>query len=302
MSSGMIATSLGTGRKIFKKVYVVESAKVPNQWRDIVGFVDNTNETSVLHKQMKGFGPAEETGDGEEVKWDQITPIRSRETRPVLFTKGVRYSKLMQFTNQYKEILSIQPAWVRSFMHKKNQYVANLDVLGFTSTTMGMNSETLYSTSHDMGGLTFANKPTVAIAYSPLAHQQSMIELRKQKSARNLPQPPSGKILYKFPVALEAKATEVINALRIAYTNDNTPNDFIRNRSEMMVCDYYTSDTAWFARMMDNAEHGLGFLAQMPYDVEQLARGDDLMDKWVGSESYEVFWYDAHGSWGTEGA
>lgn len=298
---GMVSTTLGTGRKVFFKVYVVESKKVPNQWKQVVGRVEHTTETSVLHKQMKGFGPAEQTHDGEDVKWDTMTPIRHRETKPVLMTKGVRYSKQMSYTNQYKEIMTIQPAFVRQFMHKKNQYVAGLDIEGFTSTTMGMNGETLYATSHDMGGITFANRFTTPIAYGPYAQKQVLIGIRKQKSARNTPQPPTGKVLMKFPVALEPMGIEVINSLQVANGNDNNINDFIRNRVEMMVCDYYTSDAAYFARMMNDDEHGLGVLNQMPYDVEQLARDKGLMDTWVASESYERFWFDAHGTWGDPG-
>ncbi len=300
--SGMISTTLGTGRKVFKRVYTVESQKVPQQWKQLVGRVDSTTQINEIYKQLKGLGPAEETNDGETVKWDDLSPIRQRAFTPVLMTKGTRYSKQMAFTNQYKEFLKIQPQYVRAFMHKKNQYVANMDVLGFTATTYGMNSETLYSTSHDMGGVTFANRPSTELVYGPLAHQQAMVELRKQKSARNLPQPPMSKILFKFPVALEPQAVQVINSLQIAGSNENDTNKFIRDRSEMMVCDYYTSDTAWFARMMDNEEHGLAVLEQMPYDVEQLPRDEALMDRWVASESYEVLWFDAHGTWGTTGA
>lgn len=300
----MTVQTLNIARANIKDVFIVEANHVPAQYKDVVGNMDSTTQSYETMKQLAGLEPAQITPEGEDAKADDLLALFSRNFIPFMVTKLVRYSKLMQFTNQYKEVLALQPQFARAFMAKKNQVFANLDNLGFTDTTYGMNSEVLYSTSHSMGAQTAAlsNRPATDIAFGPLALWQAMTELRKQKGARGIPMPILGKILVKLPAALEPLGVTVVNSQNLQGTADNDENTFIRRRVEMAVIDYYTSDTAWFIRAMDNAEHGLFGLEQMPYDIEQLARGKDLMDSWVASESYTAGWKDAHGTWGTVGA
>ena len=291
--------SLLLARAVLKKAYVVEAQKVADQSQFVIGRVDKTTQQYELYRQIAGFAPPEQTDDGDEVKFDQQFAIYQLKLTPVMFTKGARFSKLMQFTNQYKEVTNLTPQWARAFVHKKNQVSANLDVLGFSSTSYGVNSEALYTTSHNMGGQTFSNRPAVDIVYGVLGHRQMMTEIRKQKSARGTPQPYIGQIIVKLPPDLEADGVAVIRSLQVAGTPNNDTNDFIRNRSDFRVIDYYTSTSNWWARAADESAHGLVMLQQMPYDIEKLARTTALMDPWVASESYQVGWYDAHGTWGS---
>ena len=294
-----LMASLLLARKVLKKAYIVESKKVPDQSQFVIGSFDKTTQQYELYRQIAGYAPPEQTDDGDEVKFDSQFAIYQLKLTPVLFTKGVRFSKLMAFTNQYKEVTDLTPQWSRAFVHKKNQVAANLDVLGFSSTSYGVNSEALYATSHNMGGQTFSNRPAVDIVYGVLGHRQMMTELRKQKSARGTPQPYIGQILVKGAPDIEADMVAVIRSLQVAGTPNNDVNDFIRNRSDFRVIDYYTSASNWFARAQDETAHCLVGLSQMPYDIEKLARTTFLMDPWVASESYQVGWYDAHGTWGS---
>ena len=298
-----LMNSLGLARKVLKKAYLVESAKVPDQWKELIPRVNNTTQSKELYKQIAGFGPAEQTDEGEEVKFDNQFPIFTLTLEPYMVTKGVRYSRLKEFTEQYKDVTKVQPQWARAFKHKRNQVAADMYNNGFTSTSYGVNSETLFATSHSMGvgGTTFSNRPAVELAFGPSALKQAAVELRKQKSARNVPQPILGKLKVINPVDLEPDVITVINSMLQAGTANNDTNKFLRDRYTNFTCDYLTDTDAWFVISEDVDEHGLVWLDQMPYDIEKLARDTKLMDAWVGSESYKPGWYDAHGTWGTTG-
>jgi hypothetical protein len=297
-----LSTSLGLARKVLKKVHLVESEQVPDQWKMLVPRVESTTQSKELYKQLAGYGPAERTDEGEEVHFDNQFPLYTLTLEPYMVTKGTRYSRLKQFTEQYKEVTKVVPQWARAFKHKRNQVAADMYNNGFSSG-YGVNSEALFATSHAMGvgGVTFANRPSVDVAFGPDALKQAAIEVRKQKSARNTIQPALGKLRIIHPVDLEPSVITVCNSLQLAGVANNDTNKFIRERYSYFTCDYLTSTTAWFLISEDQSEHGLVWLNQMPYDIEQLPRDTKLMDAWVASESYNLGWYDAHGTWGTTG-
>lgn len=296
--------SLELGRVGLKKVYwiIANGDEAKKQYKDVVGQVDDTTQTFERYKQLAGLTPAVQTGEGAGVDFDDPYQIFTKDFYPVKFTKGMKMSVETTFTDQYNKIKNRMPLIVEAFMHRKNIHCADLDNTGFTDTSRGVNSETLYTTSHSMGnGNTFSNRPATDIALGPLAAEQCITEIRKQKQARNQPMPYTGKICVKVPVALEGLA------YRLGYTNqligtNNNDVSFSKTRMDFKVIDYYTSDTAWFARVEDNAKHGLFLLEQMPFDITQLPLNEQLQYSWVAYESYIAGWYDAHGTWGTTGA
>lgn len=298
----MLSPTLGLARKVLKKVYVVEAAKVPDQRKELFPRVESTTQDKELYKQLQGFGPAERTDEGEEVHFDTMSPAFTLTLKPYMVTKGVRYSKLMAFTNQYKEVTGIQKAWARAFMHKRNQVAADFYNNGFSSG-YGVNSEAAFATSHSMGtgAPTFSNRPSVDLVFGPDALKQAAVELRKQKSARNTPQQVLGRLKVLNPIDLEPSVVTVLNSMLTPENANNATNKFIRDRYSNFTCDYFTSTTAWFVISEDTEELGTVWLDQMPYDIEQLPRNTALMDTWIGSESYNLGWYDAHGIWGTTG-
>lgn len=296
-------SSLDLGRANIKRVHLVEIDKVPKQWMDVIGRIDKTSQQFERYKSIAGLGPAVETPEGSTAAFDDMLPLFQRDFYPVKVTKGVKFSVESRFTDQYNVLKNLAPRFAKAFADKRNLVAANLDNLGFTSTTYGMNSEALYATSHSNGTATAgnANRPSVDIAFGPLAVQQMLNEIRKQRDARNTPMRINGKILVKVPIALTGNLAAVLQSVQLPGTANNDAN-YVRNRIEGVVVDDYTSDTAWFARTLDNNQHGLFFLEQMPYDVIQLPLDQDLMYKWVAYESYTVGWFVWQGTWGTAGA
>ena len=307
----LLATSLTMmGRKNIKKVFLVEADSIDKQYLSVVGdAVDSTTQIYETYKQLAGLGPAQQMNDGDRADYDDETDLFMRNFTPVIFAKAKKYSKQMDFTNQYKSVLKAQPAFARAFLERRNIQGANLDNLGFTDTTMGMNSEVLYSTSHSMGNYTGANTDSLTLALSPKNLETALMEMRTQRSARNLPQRYIGQVVLKVPPQLEFLTLRILNSVKQQGTADNDSNE-VKKRVSHVVIDYYstmaassitTTSTAWFLRAAERRAHGLFWLEQMPYDVEKLAMGDDFMIRWVACESFITGWFDWHGTWGTPG-
>jgi hypothetical protein len=310
----MTQGTIGAGRVGLKRLFGIEAEEVRKEYLDIVGGnTMNTTQTSEVFKQYKGLGPMKETPEGNDADFDDMSPIWNMVVKPRLYTKGVKFSKQTQFTDQYNVLKDWTPRFVRSSMHRRNANVADMDNSGFTNTTYGQNSENLYSASHNMGGLYGYNRPlasgqvagpnaiTQDIAFGPLALEQCTADLHKQQDARGQPWYPMSKIDIKVPPALYQQARRAIRPEKLAGGNFNDPNVNRDDFNDPIQIHYYTSDKAWFARASSKKEHFMFFLLQMDYDIEQLPLGKDIMINWVAYESWYFGWMDWHGTWATLG-
>lgn len=296
--------SLGLGRDVFKEVLVLESQSVESQVSDLLGRILNTDQTYEIMKQLAGLGYMEAKPEGETVRYDDWTTLFQRSFTPVMYSKGISFTLEADYTNQYKKFIDKQPALMRSAIHRQNLVASNVYNLGFTDTTYGMNGEVLFATNHSNGTLTTstgANRPSIDIAFGPLAIEQAVQEIRKQKSARGTVMPYTGKLKLLVPVDLWKPAERYLNSTQLAGTNNNDPNAY-KGKINLFVGDYFTSSTAWFMRAEDNDSHKLFMLNQIPYTIEKFARTDALVDKYAAYMSYVAGWSDWRGTWGTAGA
>lgn len=296
--------TLSLGRANIKKVHLAEIGKLPQVYMDVIGRVDKTTQQFERYKSITGLGPAVDTPEGTPAAFDDMLPLFSRDFYPTTVTKGVKFTKQTSFTDQYKILKDMKARFAKAFGDKRNIVAANLDNLGFTSTTYGMNSEPLYSTAHSNGTAQASgcsNRPAVDVAFGPLAVQQMKNEMRFQRDARNTPMRLNGQILLKVPIQLQGNLAAVLKSVNLPGTTNNDIN-YVRENIDGAVVDDYTSPTAWFARMKDVNLHGLFMLQQMPYDVINLPLDENLMYKWVAYESYTVGWFIWYGAWGTTGA
>lgn len=298
----MTTQTLGlTQQRVLLKAYYVANEKVEKVYERFIGRTLNTTQATETIRQFRALGPSEQTPEGEDVRFDDLAPLFSKTARPVMYTKGLRMTELTEFTAQFGILRDRQPMFARSFAQQRNRVGANLLNLGFTSTTMGVNGETLFG-SHSLGGaLTFRNRPLVDVALSPLALEQGLTELNSQIDATGMPQPVNGKVYLVVPRALKYVAQRIVEPNKLAFTNNNDTNPAGRE-VEVIVSDWLTSPTAWFLISADQMDHGLYWLNQLPYRIDQLPLDKALFYTWVARESYDVGWFDAHGVWGTTGA
>jgi hypothetical protein len=296
--------TLGLGHIGLKKVFTIEMEQLEKQWQTIIGRTDTTNQTYETYKQLGGLAPFALTDEDGSIDFDDMFPLFAQSFRPLMYTKGVKLSMQTSYTDQYGKLKNWQKEFALASNHRRNIVATNLFNLGFTDTTYGMNSETLFSTSHSMGNFApvGSNRPAVDIALSPLAFEQAWAEVRRQKSARNTPMYPVGKLAPLVPANLYGPARRAINTVRgFGGTVDNDMNTNRDFYGDPILLDYASSQTAWFVRAENMQFHSLFMLNQMPYDFIELAQ-TDLMKRWAGYESYIAGWYDWHGTWGTVGA
>jgi hypothetical protein len=293
---------LGLGRANIKRVHLAEVENLQQQWKDVIGRTDTTTQQYERYKTIMGLGPAVYTLEGDSADFDDMNVLFNRDFYPRTYTKGLAITLQAEFTDQYAKLKDAAPRFAKSFNDQKNIVGANLNNLGFTSTTDGMNSETLYKTAHSNGTATAtganANRPASEVAFSATALQQAKNELRLQRDARNAPLYNTGQVLVTVPPQLQGTLAGVLNSQNFPGTANNDVN-YARSNVDGSVVDYYTSATAWFVRMKDMNQHGLFLLQQMPYDIIKLPMDDTLMHKWVAYESYVAGWFIWYGTWGT---
>ena len=297
--------ALGIARKNILVVHLHEMKKRIDLVDPLIGRTLNSTQSFERMKSLIGLGPAEYTPEGTPAAFDDLQPLFVQDFYPFKVTKGVKITEETRFTDQYNIVKNLAPRFAKSFMDKKNITAASLNNLGFTSTTMGMNSETLYSTGHSNGTGTTnggnSNRPAVEVAFGPLAVQQMKNEMRLQRDARNTPLMNNGQVLVTVPVQLTGNLAAVLKSVNLPGTFANDIN-YAKENVDGQVIDWYTSTTAWFARMKDNEQLGLFWMDQMPYKMIDLPLDASLMWQWVAYASYVCGWYGWWGTWGTLGA
>lgn len=291
-----------TQRTVLNKVYLVASKKQRLQYKTFIGHEVSTSEKFYNVRQLKDIGTAEYTPEGEQVRFDDMAPLFPWQAQALKYTKGLRMTEEAEFELQFKEVLDRQNSFARAFARQRNRVGANLLNLGFTSTAYGVNTETLFATSHSMGGSNvFSNRPATDIALSPLALEQGLTELRRQVDANGDPMGPQGDIWLVVPPELEYVAKRITEPDRLAFTNNNDTNPAGR-KVDVAVVDWLTSTRAWFLIAKDPEEQSLYMVNGMPYRMTPLPIDKALWNTWVAREKYTVGWPDAHGVWGTTGA
>lgn len=293
--------SLGQiGRLGIQKLYYVVAADLPDYVDMVMGKRENTDEAFYRASQLAPLNPAQIVQQNSAVTFDAPKALLSQDFTPYITGKGIKFGAQIAYVDQYGVIVGLIDQVARAFQHARNQNATNLLNLGFTNTSYGMNSETLFSTSHSNGTSTLSNRPAIDVAFGPLAIAQGRAEIRIQKDPNGNPMPYTGGLFAIVPPGLEGELFAVLNTEKIIGTNNNDVS-FARQRLNGDVNDYLTSTTAWFLRAEDPDAHGALWVDQMPFNLEKLPMTTALEWPWVMYESYVPFWYDAHGYWGTLG-
>ena len=100
------------------------------------------------------------------------------------------------------------------------------------------------------------------------------------------------------PPELEWLAIELTKSAQKAGTADNDIN-LLAGRLKVMVCDYLTSDTAWF--VMDSKRHGLNFFWRVKPEFAKSNDSDNYVAKYAGRMRYSYGVTDWRGIVGSAG-
>lgn len=300
--AAILPTTLGDiGRVGILKIFRAEADKYQDLSGKVLGNHFKTRQTFEIFKTLVGLGVPKAYQPGETIIADSLAPMFTQNFTPVKVATAVEFSYEAAYLDRYNQIASLQKQAAEQFILKRNLVAANIDNTGFTATTYGMNSESLYSTSHSNNGYAGSNRPAIDIALSPLAIMQCRSEMQQQLSARGNYMPYDGPIVIKYPIALDGTAFALANSEKIPGSLDNDRN-YGKVRFDYQMINFYTSQQAWFARYADNERHGLFMLDQIPYDVIPLPINQAMLYTYIMFETYVAGWARWYGTWGTTGA
>ena len=159
----------------------------------------------------------------------------------------------------------------------------------------------LISTAHTLhGGATAANRPASDIAFSALALERALQELRDQVSHRGIPNPEVGPFTLMVPNELLGVAKRVVKASGFAQTANNDPNALISETGiKVHANPWFTDANNWGLMNSAKADRNIclvrrrGVTMHQEYDIYKDA------EVFTVNEIYQVFNKDWRGFWGT---
>jgi hypothetical protein len=295
-----LSTTLNIGAPGINQVYLTEWEKTDPQCKWLVGNEISTTDQYIRLKEIAPFSPAQQYGEGVEIGVEDPTSLAARDFYPVIVAKMRELTEIAEYTANYGALAKLAKSWAKSFAEADNINAAALYNTGFSDNGKGMVAEALFSTSHALMG-TGSNRPSTDVALSPLTIEQGITEVRKLRDAKGNRMPFTGGMDLVVPPSLGLQADRYVNSAQLASSANNDIN-VLKGRVRVMICDYLTSDTAWFLKPQDASAHGLLKIKQKPWRMRSLGETRNLTTPIVASESYIYAWRHWVRLWGTTGA
>lgn len=158
----------------------------------------------------------------------------------------------------------------------------------------------LISTAHTIEGGTAANRPASDIAFSALALEQALQELRDQVSHRGIPNPEVGPFTLIVPNELLGVAKRVVEASGFAQTANNDPNALIRETGIRVHANPWLTDANnWALQSTSKMDRNICLVRRRGVTMHQqfdIYKDAEVM---TVNEIYQVFNKDWRGFWGT---
>lgn len=181
--------------------------------------------------------------------------------------------------------------------------VAN-QINNFTSTSVPYrvpDALALISTAHTLdGGSTATNRPSSDIAFSALALEQALQELRDQVSHRGIPMPQVGPFTLIVPNELEGVALRVVNSMQMAQTGNNDSNVLNKRRiANVHANPWLTDANNWALQTAAKSRRVICLVRRRGVTMHQQYSIFKDAEVFTVNEIYQVFNKDWRGFWGT---
>lgn len=294
-------------RKIFFETY----DEVPEQYTKIYNIYDSNK--AVEHDWgMGAFGDWEKRASQfDTVSYKTLSPGLERTYIHEAFTQGFMVTREMYDDDQYRQIEKMPKAMARSGRAKieKDAVLPLIEGFAVDGTTGApirpiYDGECLFSENHPLldSTKTVSNKLTGKLNEANLKKALQMMR-ETLDEAGNLAQFKATRLIV--PPALEDTAVRLLQSDRIAGTDLNDTNSFLRNHGlEIVVLDYLGaaaggSDTAWF--LQDGMRHELNFFWRVRPEFKWDESFDDFVAKYRGYMRYSFGVSDWRGLIGSDG-
>lgn len=285
-------------RKIFFETY----DELPEQYSRIYN-VNTSSKASENDWGMGAFGDwTKRESHLDTVDYKTLSPGLDRRYVHESFTQGFMVTREMYDDEQYRQLEKLPKAMARSGRAKVEKDAITILTNGFTNT--GYDGEPLFSAEHPLlDSVKLGNN----LATGPLTEQnlKKALQLARETidEAGNLIQIKANRLI--IPPALEDTAIRIIGSDRVAGTELNDTNKFLRQHGiEVVVMDYLGeaaggSDTAWF--LQDSARHELTFFWRVKPEFKWEETFDNFVQKYRGYMRYSYGYSDWRGVIGSTG-
>lgn len=296
---------LSTMLPALETVIADEQASRPDQYPMFFNVEDTTG--SIVQKgEIATLGLFNQTGEGENVRYDAPIQAFNKTYTPRDWSLGVRITHRMVADDKYGLIKAVTASLPQSARETQEVEAANIYNRAFNASFTGPDGVVLCSTAHPMvGGGTQRNRPSVDVDLDIPALEAACTDFRKFVNHRGIKKRLLPRNLV-VPSDLAFAAVEILKSQMRSDTANNTANAFTAGGLEQgmlqpKVYEYLTDTDAWFLSE-EPSQLRLRFIWRERFATMHDIDFDSRSIKTAGWMTFIVSWDGWEGIWGTQGA
>lgn len=216
---------------------------------------------------ITGFGLMTQTGEGEQVDYEDPLQMYDNTYTHLKYTKGFKVSEELYEDDLYNVIKKKPAALARTTRRTQEFLAASLWNNAFSTSQLGGDGKPLASISHPRsdGGTAQSNASAVGLTLTEENIETLRTQARKQLDDKGMRiQTMPSTILV--PVELEKAANIIFSSSLRSDTADNDYN-FYRGKFKVIAWEYLTSATAWF--LIDPTQHQVNWFWRIKPEFKQ---------------------------------
>ena len=288
-------------RKIFFESY----DELPEQYAKVYN-VESSSKAREHDWGMGAFGDWEKRESQlDTVAYKTLSPGLDRTYIHEAFTQGFIVTREMYDDEQYRQMEKLPKAMARSGRAKVEKDAMTPFLKGFDKAAYPIyDGEALFSAAHPLLDSTGTGTNVIEGELNDETLKAAIQAVRETvDEAGNLIQIKPNRLI--IPPALEDTAIRILKSDRIAGTELNDTNGFLKNHGiEVVVMDYLGqaaggSDTHWF--LQDSSRHELNFFWRVRPEFKWEESFDDFVTKYRGYMRYSFGVSDWRGVFGSQG-
>lgn len=290
-------------RKVFMETY----KEVPEQFSKVFN-VQNSNKAIETDLRMGGFGLWEKKDSAGSVQYQEPTDSQALQYIHEEFASGFTVERKLVDDEQYNQISKMSKALGRAARATIETKAA--EVWNNAFTVNGFDGVPLISATHKrLDGGTMSNRLAATDgagaadgALSDRNLKAGLIQSRRQVDDKGILIQVNPKKLI-VPPALEYVAKTIVQSVNLSAAGNGTgmTNDknVIANQLEVVVMDYFTSNTAWF--LLDPTVAEINFFWRKRLEFKNEEDFSTMQAKYRGYMRFSAGYSDYRGVFGSLG-
>jgi hypothetical protein len=284
-------------------LFGLEYARYGEEHKEI--YETETSERSFEEEtKLSGFSAAPVKNEGQAIAYDNAQEAWTARYNHETIAQGFSLTEEAIEDNLYDSLSArYTKALARSMAYTKQVKAASILNNGFSSTYVGGDGVSLFSTAHPLvSGGTNANTPTTQADLNETSLEAAVIQIAAWTDERSLLIAARPRKLI-VPPALQFVATRLLETSLRVGTNNNDVNAINNNGSipEGYAINHFLTDpNAWF--LTTDVPNGLKHFVRTPLQNSMDGDFDTGNVRYKARERYSFGWSDPLGIWGSAGS